>query len=123
MMVDSLPTAIPQVRAGNLRAIGVTTIKRSPMAPDIPTLDELGIKGFDASSWFGMYGPPNMPPEVLKKISTDVLEVLSSPEVKSKFSEQGAEPGTLSQADFTKFVNSEVDKWNKIITQAGIKLE
>jgi tripartite-type tricarboxylate transporter receptor subunit TctC len=123
MMVGSLPAQVPQVRAGTLRALGVTTIKRSPMAPEIPTIDEQGLKGFDATSWFGMYAPPNMPPEILKKVSADVIEVLQMPTIKAKFAEQGADPSTLTQPEFAKFVNSEIDKWADIITRADIKIE
>jgi tripartite-type tricarboxylate transporter receptor subunit TctC len=123
MMVGSLPAQVPQIRAGNLRVLGISTIKRSPMAPDIPTIDEGGVKGFDATSWFGMYGPPKMPPDLLKKLAADVLDVLKSPTIQTKFAEQGADPGTLTQPEFDKYVHSEIDKWNGIITRAGITLQ
>jgi tripartite-type tricarboxylate transporter receptor subunit TctC len=123
LMFGSLPAVLPQVRAGNLRALGITSIKRAAASPDIPTIDEAGVKGFDATSWFGMYGPPNMPQDVLRKLSNDVLDVLKSPVIKAKFAEQGAEPGTLSQPDFAKFVIAEIDKWNGVITRANIRID
>jgi tripartite-type tricarboxylate transporter receptor subunit TctC len=123
MMFDSLPGVIQHIRSGQLRALGVTSLKRAPAAPEIPTIDESGVKGFDATAWFGMYAPGNMPAELTRKISGDVLEVLKSPRIRTQFAEQGADPGTLSQPDFANFVNAEMVKWNKVITAAKIKME
>lgn len=123
MMFDSLPGVIQHVRSGKLRALGVTSLNRAPAAPDIPTIDESGLKGFDATAWFGMYAPGNMPPALTRKISGDVLEVLRSPRIRAHFAEQGADPGTLSQPDFANFVNAEIVKWGKVIAAANIKLE
>ena len=123
MMFDSLPGVIQHIRSGQLRALGVTSLKRAPAAPEIPTIDESGLKGFDATAWFGMYAPGNMPAELTRKISGDVLDVLKSPRIKTQFAEQGADPGTLSQPDFANFVNAEMVKWNKVITAAKIKME
>jgi tripartite-type tricarboxylate transporter receptor subunit TctC len=123
MMFDSLPGVIQHIRSGQLRALGVTSLKRAPAAPEIPTIDESGVKGFDATAWFGMYAPGNMPAELTRKISVDVLEVLRSLRIRTQFAEQGADPGALSQPDFTNFVNAEMVKWNKVITAAKIKME
>ena len=123
MMFDSLPGVIQHIRSGQLRALGVTSLKRAPAAPEIPTIDESGVKGFDATAWFGMYAPGNMPAELTRKISGDVLEVLRSPRIQTQFAEQGADPGTLSQPDFANFVNAEIAKWGKVIAAANIKLD
>jgi tripartite-type tricarboxylate transporter receptor subunit TctC len=123
MMFDSLPGVIQHIRSGKLRALGVTSLKRAPAAPDIPTIDESGVKGFDATAWFGMYAPGNMPAELTRKISSDVLEVLKSPRIRAHFAEQGADPGTLSQPDFANFVNAEMAKWGKVVAAANVKLD
>lgn len=123
VMFDSLPGVIQQVKAGRLRALGVTSLKRSPAAPDIPTLDESGVKGFEATAWFGLYAPGKMAPELAQRISADVLEALRSPHIRTLFAEQGAEPGTMTQAEFTAFVNAEIDKWGKVINAANVKID
>jgi tripartite-type tricarboxylate transporter receptor subunit TctC len=123
MMFDSLPGVIQQVRAGKLRALGVTTLKRAQAAPDIPTLDEAGVKGFEATAWFGLYAPGKMAPALAARLNADVLEVLKSAKIRGLFAEQGADPGTLSQPEFTRFVDTEIVKWGKVITAANVKLD
>lgn len=123
VMFDSVTGVIQHVKAGKLKALGVTSLKRSPAVPDIPTLDEAGVKGFEATAWFGLYGPAHMKPEIARKINTDVREVLSTPKMKSLFLEQGAEPGNRTQPEFASFVNDEIDKWAKVISSANVKLE
>ena len=123
MMFDSLPGVIQQVRAGKLRALGVTTLKRAQAAPDIPTLDEAGVKGFEATAWFGLYAPGKMAPALAARLNADVLEVLKSAKIRGLFAEQGADPGTLSQPEFTRFVDAEIVKWGKVITAANVKLD
>jgi tripartite-type tricarboxylate transporter receptor subunit TctC len=123
MMFDSLPGVIQQVRAGKLRALGVTTLKRGQAAPDMPTLDEAGVKGFEATAWFGLYAPGKMAPALAARLNADVLEVLKSAKIRGLFAEQGADPGTLSQPEFTRFVDTEIVKWGKVITAANVKLD
>lgn len=123
VMFDSLPGVIQHIKSGRLRALGVTTVKRSAAAPEIPTLDESGIKGFEATAWFGLYAPAGMKSELLRKISTDVLKALASPKIRTQFAEQGAEPGLLNPAEFSAFVNAEIDKWGRVITSANIKID
>ena len=123
VMFDSLTGVIQHIKSGQLRALGVTSLKRSSAAPDIPTLDESGVKGFEATAWFGLYGPAGMRPELVKKLSSDVLEILQSPRIKAQFAEQGAEAGGMTQAEFSAFVNAEIDKWGKVIATAQVKLD
>jgi tripartite-type tricarboxylate transporter receptor subunit TctC len=122
MMFDSLPGVIQHIQSGRLKALAVTTVQRARAAPDIPTMQEAGVKDFEATAWFGLYAPANMPAELTRKLSTDVLEALKSPRVQMQLRKQGAEPGTLSQPDFVKFVDSEMVRWNKVITTANITL-
>jgi tripartite-type tricarboxylate transporter receptor subunit TctC len=123
VMFDSVPGVLQHIRAGKLRALAVTSLKRSAALPDVPTIDEAGLKGFDSTAWFGLYGPGNMKADLKKRLSTDVLQVLQSPGVHSKLEELGAEPGTMTQPQFAAFVNSELDKWAKVISNANVKLD
>lgn len=123
VMFDSVPGVLQQIRGGKLRALAVTSLKRSPALPDVPTVDESGLKGFDSTAWFGLYAPGNMSADLKKKLSTDVLEALQSPRVRPQMDEQGAEPGTMTQPQFAAFVNSELDKWGKVITEANVKID
>lgn len=123
VMFDSVTGVVQHVKAGKLRALGVTSLKRSPAVPDIPTLDEAGVKGFEATAWFGLYGPAQMKPELAARINADVREALSTPRMRALFLEQGAEPGARTQPEFAAFVNAEIDKWAKVIATANVKLE
>jgi tripartite-type tricarboxylate transporter receptor subunit TctC len=122
MMFDSLPGVIQHIKSGKLRALAVTSKERAQAAPDIPTMHEAGVKDFEATAWFGLYGPAGLPAEVTRKLSSDVQEALRSARVQAQFEKQGAAPGTMSQADFARFVDTELERWNKVITVADIKL-
>ncbi len=123
MMFDSLPGVIQQIRAGKLRALGVTSIKRAAAAPEIPTIDESGVKGFEATAWFGLYAPGRMTPELARRLNADVVDTLKSQKIRSLFAEQGADPGALSQTDFTRFVGDEIVKWGKVISTANVRAD
>lgn len=123
VMFDGVTGVVPQVAAGKVRALGVTTLQRVPALPNVPTIDEAGVKGFEVTSWFGLYGPAQIPAATLRKISVDILAVLATPDMKARFAKYGADPGTLSQPDFTRFVEREIDKWGRVIEQAKIPKE
>nr|WP_198951425.1 tripartite tricarboxylate transporter substrate binding protein [Pigmentiphaga sp. NML080357] len=123
VMFDSVPGVLQHIKSGRLRALGVTSQKRSPALPDVPTIDEAGVKGFEATAWFGLYGPGRMAPELARKLSGDVLKALASPALRKEFAAQGAEPGTMSQQEFAAFVDAEITKWSKVIADANIKID
>lgn len=123
VMFDSIPGVLGHIKSGKLRALGVTSLTRSSALPNIPTISESGLKGFEALAWFGMYAPPQMAPDLLNKISNDVLTVLQSPQVKNQFAEQGADAGNMTQAEYAKYVDAEISKWAKVISDANIKAE
>lgn len=123
VMFDSVPGVIQHIKAGKLRALGVTSLKRSPALPDVPTLDEAGVKGFEATAWFGLYAPGGMNPSLTEKISADVLKALQSPRIQEQFALQGAEPGTLTQSEYAAYVSAEIDKWAKVIGNANITMQ
>lgn len=123
VMFDSVPGVQSHIAAGKLRALGVTSRKRVSSLADVPTIDEAGVKGFEATAWFGLYGPGAMPPDLANRINRDVNEVLASPVIKEKFAKFGADPGTLGQPEFVRFVDSEIDKWSGVVKRAGIQPE
>lgn len=122
MMFDSIPGVLNHIRSGDLRALGVTTLTRAAQLPDVPTIDEAGLKGFEAVAWFGLYGPANMPADVAKKINADVDAALASADIKQKYADLGATPGQMTLPEYDKFVNAEIDKWGNVITTAHISI-
>ena len=123
MMFDSVPGVLAHIKSGDLRALGVTSTERVPQLPDVPTISEAGVKGFEAIAMFGLYGPAGMPAETVATISRDVNAALASADLKEKFAGLGATPGHMPQPDFAKYVDDEIDKWGQVIEAADIKLE
>ncbi len=123
VMFDNMPAVRPQVQAGKIRALAVCGTQRSALFPELPTMIEAGVPGFDASAWFGLVAPVKTPPEVLKTITDATRAALAQPEMIKKFADLGAEPGTVFGADFGKFLTAEHAKWGKVIRDAGVKIE
>ena len=122
IMFDNISASMAQVKAGALRAIAITTAKRSPNAPDLPPVADT-IPGFDVSSWFGFSVPKKTPEAIVAKIAADTKIALSDPETKAKLEATGAEPVGSTTAEFTAFVQKEADVWGKVIREAKIKAE
>ena len=122
-MFATAPSVIEQVRQGQLRAIAVSSRRRSRNLPDLPTMIESGFPGFDASSWFGMAAPARTPPAVVNKIATDTIAVLRRPEIERQLIEGGAEPVANTPAEFTAFIASEMTRWAEIVRKAGATVE
>lgn len=122
-MFDNMPSAWPHAQAGKLRPLAVTTLTRSPSAPDLPTMAELGFKDFDVSSWFGLIAPAGTPQEVVDKLNASVRKALSNPEVLARYADLGAvaEPGSAKQ--FADFIKREVDTWRPVVKASGAKVE
>jgi tripartite-type tricarboxylate transporter receptor subunit TctC len=123
MIFDNMPSALPLVKSGELKALGVTSLKRSASAPEIPTIAESGLPGFDSTSWFGLFAPANLPKSVLARINAETVKVMSSPEVKDKLFQLGLDssPGTPEQLD--KIVQAESKKWEKVVKESGAKAD
>ena len=119
VLFDSLPTGMPHVREGRLRALGVTSLKRSPLAPDVPPIADV-LPGFESNTWFGLYGPKGLPPELVARVNTAANQALTDPEVKDKLSRLGIEPTTGTPAHFASMVAQDAGKWKKIITERKI---
>lgn len=112
--------AVPQVRAGRLRAIGVTSLARAPGASDMPTLDESGLKGFEAVQWYGLLAPANTPRDIIDKVYRDASAILRSPEVGARMTSDGAIVVASTGEQFAAFIKSETAKWAKVVKAAGI---
>lgn len=123
VMFDGLPGVIRAIEQGRLRALAVTTSRRLADLPNVPTIDESGVKGFEVVSWFGLYGPAGLPPELTARISADVHSALGSPELRERFAKVGTDPGRLPQPEFARFVAAEVAKWQRVVEQAKVPRE
>ena len=115
LLVSSLPSAMGQIKAGKLRPLAVTSGKRSSSLPDVPTIAEAGVPGYEAVSWFGMFAPAATPKPVLDKLSAALAKVLANPEVQKKISAQGGETVNETPAQFAAFIRSETTKWGKVV--------
>lgn len=120
-----LPTSVvnPHVAAGRLRALAVTTAKRSKTLPDVPTMDEAGTKGYEAAAWSAILAPAGTAPTVINTIYAGITESFKSPSVQSTFEKIGGEPIASSPAEFTRYLDAEISKWRKVVAAAGIKPE
>jgi tripartite-type tricarboxylate transporter receptor subunit TctC len=119
IMFDNMPSAIGHVKSGKLRPLAVTTPKRSPALPDVPTIAEAGLPGYEATSWFGMLAPAKTPAPVMAKLNASILKALADPDVKKKMAEQGAEAYGETPQQFAAFIKTETAKWGKIVKQSG----
>ena len=114
-----MPNALPGVANGKLRALAVTTRKRSPDLPDVPTLDEAGVPGYDATIWLALLAPPGTPRDVVMKINSEVSRVLSTPESKKLMSSAGVDVATGTPEELAKLLQSDLDRWGKVVRETG----
>ncbi|MGZ5178676.1 MAG: Bug family tripartite tricarboxylate transporter substrate binding protein [Burkholderiales bacterium] len=121
--MDNMPAYLPQVKAGKIRALAVTPNKRSPAAPDIPTVAEAGVPGYNSSAWFGLVAPAATPKDVVTKLSVETARILQLPDVKSRLSELGAEPIGSTPEQFSAHIKAEIAKWAKVIKEANVELQ
>ena len=122
-MFATIPSAIQHVRAGKLRAVAVTSLKRSAGIPEVPTIAESGFPGFDASSWFGLVGPAGLPREVAAKIAADIARVLKQPEMRERFIAQGADPVASTPEQFGEHMRVETAKWARLVKASGARAD
>jgi tripartite-type tricarboxylate transporter receptor subunit TctC len=124
VMFDNLPSALPHIKSGRLKALAVTSRTRSPALPNVPTVEEAaGLKGFDASSWFGLFAPAGTPRPIVDKVQADVARALSQPEVRERFVGQGADPGGNTPDQFAAFIRAETDKWTRVVKFSNAKVD
>jgi tripartite-type tricarboxylate transporter receptor subunit TctC len=122
-MFDNLANSTAQLKAGKLKAFAVTTAKRSALAPELPTMAEAGVPGFDISTWYGIMAPAGTPPDVVKKLNAEIVRFLGSDEAKEKLKAQGAEPAPMSPEQFDQFIRAEWTKYAKIVKDSGAKVD
>lgn len=123
VLFDNLPNVYPNITAGKLNALAATGTKRAPLLPNVPTVAEAGVPGYEVSVWFGMQAPAGTPADVIKKVNAGMVDMLKEKDVVEKFGKQGVEVVASSPAEFKTFVNAEVKKWTGVIDRAGIKIE
>jgi tripartite-type tricarboxylate transporter receptor subunit TctC len=122
-MTFDLATVMPHIKAGKLRPIAVANATRASAFPDVPTIAEAGLPGYDASAWYGLFAPAGTPKEVVAKINTEMLRALRDPVLRRRLATLGAEPVGSSPEQFASFIRSEYDKWGKVVRDANIKLD
>jgi tripartite-type tricarboxylate transporter receptor subunit TctC len=124
IMFDNLPSSINYIRAGRLKALAVTSTKRSPAFPDLPTIAEAAnLPGYEATSWFGVVGPANMPADILNKDSVTLMAAINSPSVREKYLAMGAQPVGNTPVQFSAFIKNEIAKWTKVVKDSGAKVD
>lgn len=124
VMFDNLPSSLPHIRSGKLKALGVTSTERSAALPDVPTIEEAGnLKGYDATSWFGFVAPAGTPVDVVSRIQQETAKALASPAVKEKLLAQGAIPGGNTPAEFARMIDGELKKWALVVKASGAKVD
>jgi tripartite-type tricarboxylate transporter receptor subunit TctC len=123
IMLDAITTMVPMARAGRVRALGTTGLKRSSVLPDVPTISEAGVNGFETTIWLGLMAPTGTPKAIIDRMNAEVVKIIARPDVKKAWNEQGAEPMSMTPADFEKYLNADIAKWAKVVKSAGMKPE
>ena len=121
MMIIGMAVGLPHARSGKLRALGVSTLKRSPAAPELPTLNESGLPGYEVVNWMGIIAPAKTPKDIVAKLSAEIRSVLFVPETRERLLKQGLEPVGNTPEAFDAYIRTEIDKWSKVVKQAGLK--
>ena len=123
MMFDNMASALPQMKAGKLKAFAVTTPKRSALAPELPTMAEVGLKDFDVFTWWGVFAPAGTAPEIVKRLSVEIGKALAAPDLRDKWLASGAEPAASTPEEFRTFIGKELPKYARIVKESGAKVD
>jgi tripartite-type tricarboxylate transporter receptor subunit TctC len=122
MMFDAITTMTPNVQAGQVRALATTGLKRSALMPDVPTVAEAGVPGYEATIWLGVMAPAGTPKEIVEKLNAEIGKVVARPDVKEAWSKQGAVPMLMSPAEFDRYLRADIEKWADVVKVSGAKV-
>jgi tripartite-type tricarboxylate transporter receptor subunit TctC len=120
---DTLATSATQIKGGKLRPLAVSSAKRSPLLPDVPTMMEAGVAGYQLTTWYALWAVKGTPQPIVDRMYAEVVKALNTPEIRQIWASQGADPGGMSSADFAKFQKEEIVKWSKVVKDAGAKID
>ncbi len=120
LMFSNITAGLPHIKSGKLRALAVTGVQRAQSAPDIPTVIESGVKGYSVTSWYGLLAPARTPQAIVSKLNAEIFKILRQPDMKERLSSEGAEPAPSTPAEFAALIKTEIAKWGKVITSAGL---
>ena len=123
LMFNSMPSVLPLVAGGKLKGLAVGSAQRSPAIPELPTVAEAGVPGFENVTWYGMFAPAKTAPEIITRLNKQVVQILAAPEMTQRLASQGAEPRSSTPEELVRFMRVESERWKKVIKTAGIKLE
>jgi tripartite-type tricarboxylate transporter receptor subunit TctC len=121
MMFDAIPTMAPHIASGRVKAIGTTGQKRSPVLPDVPTIAESGVPGYEATIWLGLMAPKGVPSEVIERLNAEITKIVSDPQIRQAWSGQGATGMSMSTTEFARYLEEDVKKWAKVVQVSGAK--
>ncbi|MGZ5126836.1 MAG: Bug family tripartite tricarboxylate transporter substrate binding protein [Burkholderiales bacterium] len=121
MMFDPVITCMPHVRVGKLRALAVTSLARSAIAPELPTIAETGLPGYEAIGWHGVLAPAATPKDIVAKLNAEIVRNLQTPDMRARFAEQGAEPVGNAPEEFARFLKEDLEKWSRVVKTAGVR--
>jgi tripartite-type tricarboxylate transporter receptor subunit TctC len=123
MTFATIAATLPQVKAGRLRALAISTAKRSPTLPEVPTIAESGVPGYEVTTWYGMFGPAALPKDLIGKLNVEITRILALPEMRERMTQDGADPGNLDLNQFAALIKRDAARWAKLIKEAGIKAD
>jgi tripartite-type tricarboxylate transporter receptor subunit TctC len=123
MAFDNLPSSMEHIRSGSVRALAVTTAERFPGAPDIPTMAESGVPGYEVAAWFGVLAPAKTPPAIVDLLQRNISEIVQEEPIRKRLDDLGAVPSGITPADFARHIEAEVRKWKDVVAATGVKVE
>ena len=121
-LFPGLAAALPHIKAGKMRPLAITGLKRHPLVPEVPTFEELGYKGFDGVQWYGIVGPANMPPPIVKLLNDDINKLLENPELKERLAGEALEPMPMSPEAFARYIRDDIDRWSRLAKERNISI-